>query len=149
MDSLALTGAISGSVAAVGAVAAAVGAWRTEITARWQTRAERLRTDNAHMENELHRARFTEIWEWVQAQPEGDQQLKAVEWLGQHAGLRYPQRVTQGGSWSIPELRMSADEAYAQYITALTGHRGRLGLSFAPYIQPSPPAAARSEQGAQ
>jgi hypothetical protein len=136
MDALAWTGAIGGATAAAAGIIAAIGSWRTEVTARWKARAERLRTDEARIENELHRARFTEIWEWVQAQPAGDQQRDAVWWLGQHTGLRYAERVARDGSRSMPALRMTADQAYAQYITALTGHRGRLGMTSPPYLHP-------------
>jgi hypothetical protein len=139
MDDLALTGAVSGSVAAVGAVTAAIGSWRTEVVARWQARVERLRNDECRRENELHRARFTEIWEWVQAQPEGEKQDAAARWLGQHTGLNYSWRVTRDGRRSIPQLRMTAGQAYAQYITALTGRGGRLGMAYPPYLHPSPP----------
>jgi hypothetical protein len=46
MDPLVLTGAVSGAVAAVAGTIAAVGAWRTEVTARWQARVERLRNQH-------------------------------------------------------------------------------------------------------
>jgi hypothetical protein len=139
MDALAWTGAIGSGVAAVGAVIAAIGAWRTEVTVRWQARAERLRTDHARIENDLHRARFTEIWEWAQAEPEGEKQIDAARWLGQHTGLSYPQQIAPGRPPSIPELRMNADEAYRQYMTALAGRQGRLGMSYPPYLHPAPP----------
>jgi hypothetical protein len=38
---------------AIGALTATIGTWRTEATARWQARTERLRTDTARQENQL------------------------------------------------------------------------------------------------
>lgn len=77
-DALLWTGAVGGIVAAVGGIAAAVGAWRTEATARWQALVERLRTDTARRENELHRKRFTEVWHWWHDQPDGPDRAAAA-----------------------------------------------------------------------
>jgi hypothetical protein len=76
---LAWTGAIGGAVAAAAGIIAAVGAWRTEITASWWARAERLRTDEARRENELYRQRFTEVWQWWHDRPDGPERVQAAD----------------------------------------------------------------------
>ena len=98
MSDLALIGAISGSVAAVGAIVAAVGAWRTEITARWQARAERLRTDAARRENELHRARHAQLYQWWHDMPDGPARYRAMHWFGEWTGDRDPYHGSDEGS---------------------------------------------------
>ena len=65
-DPLAWTGAIGGAVAAAGAV---IAAWRTEATAHWQARVERLRTDQARRENELHRMLHKQLYDWWHDMP--------------------------------------------------------------------------------
>jgi hypothetical protein len=64
MNGLEWTGAIGGAVAAIAGIIAAIGAWRTEVTARWQVHVESLRNDKLRRENQLHHARFAEVWEW-------------------------------------------------------------------------------------
>jgi len=70
-DPLAWTAAITGAVAAAGAIVAAIGAWRTEVTARWQAHVERLRNDEARGENELHRLRYAQLYQWWHDMPDG------------------------------------------------------------------------------
>lgn len=51
-------------IAAVGGVLATVGAWIGPLRARWQLRAEELRTGRAQRENRHHQRRYEQIWEW-------------------------------------------------------------------------------------
>jgi hypothetical protein len=44
------------------------------------TSASRLRTDAAPRENELHRQRFTGIWHWWHAMPDGPERTAAMHW---------------------------------------------------------------------
>jgi hypothetical protein len=129
MDNLALTGAVSGSIAAVGAVVAAIGAWRTEVTARWQARAERMRNDQARKENELHRMRHEQLYKWWHDMPSGPERRLAMRWFGEWTGARDPYRGTEDGA--IPPGFGSAgpDDAYQRYVDflALTFHPGQPG----------------------
>ncbi len=59
--------------------------------------------------------------------------------MGQHTGLNYPHRINPGEPPSIPELRMTSEQAYDQYITALAGRGGRLGMAHPPYLPPDAP----------
>lgn len=119
-DPLAWTGAIGGAVAATAGIIAAVGAWRTEITARWQARAEAIRTDKARRENELHRQRFAEIWNWQRDQPDGDERARAARWFGEWAGASGPYRGGKDSPPQTPGLH-SADvaDAYDRYVEFL------------------------------
>jgi hypothetical protein len=129
MDDLALTAAISGSVAAVGAVVAAIGAWRTEITARWQARAERLRNEEARRENELHRLRHAQLYKWWHDMPSGPERKRAARWFGEWTGARDPYRGDDQGAVPPGFGVRDADEAYERYLQYLDliFHPGRPG----------------------
>jgi len=77
-------------VAAVGAVIAAIGAWRTEATARWQARVERLRNDQARKENALHRMRHKQLYDWWHDMPDGPGRIRAMHWFGEWTGAAIP-----------------------------------------------------------
>jgi hypothetical protein len=128
-DPLVLTGAISGGVAAVGAVIAAVGAWRTEATARWQARVERLRTDQARKENELHRLRHRQLYDWRHDMPDGPERIEAMRWFGEWTGARDPYHGTDQGAIPPGFGCRDASDAYERYVGFLDAvfHPGRLG----------------------
>lgn len=77
-------------IAAVGGVAATVGAWLGPVRTRWQWRAEHARTDEARRDNELHRRRFAEVWNWQRNQPEGPERIDAARWYGEWTGAARP-----------------------------------------------------------
>jgi hypothetical protein len=117
-------------VAAIGALAAAIGAWRTEATARWQSRAERLHTDAARRENELHRRRFAEVWNWQRNEPEDDARTQSARWYGEWTGNYRPRRGGLDDAALTPGLHSgSEDEAYRDYLGFLDAvyHPGQLG----------------------
>jgi hypothetical protein len=117
-------------IAAIGGVAATIGAWRTEATARWQALAERRRTDRTRRQDELHRARLAEVWQWWHEQPDGDERVKAARWYSEWTGAARPFR---GGLDDGPQSPgfgcASADEAYERYVGFLEAkyEPGRLG----------------------
>lgn len=79
-------------IAAIGSIAATVGAWMGPVRARWQLRGEQLRTDEARRENELHRRRFTELWNWQRDQSESKERMEAARWYGEWTGAASPRR---------------------------------------------------------
>lgn len=116
-------------IAAIGGVLATVGAWRTEATARWQARAELLRTDRARAENELHRQRYAEVWNWRRSQPPGEM-AAAARWFGEWTGTYAPFRSGIDQGPQTPGLHSgNAEEAYLQYLEFLGAvyQPGRLG----------------------
>jgi hypothetical protein len=139
MNDLEWTGAISGSVAAVGAVVAAIGAWRTEITARWQARVERLRNDQARRENELHHARHAQLWNWWHDMPDGPERIRAMHWFGEWTAARDPYRGDEQGAIPPGFGCANADEAYQRYTgwLEMIYHPGRPGRE-PPAIKPPP-----------
>jgi hypothetical protein len=120
VNTLAWTGAIGGVIAAIAGIVAAIGAWRTEITARWQERAERQRTDEARTETSLHRQRFTEVWDWWHGQPDGPERAAASRWYSEWAGAREPFHATDPGPQPPGTGSPSADDAYERYLDHLT-----------------------------
>jgi hypothetical protein len=128
-DPLAWTGAIGGAVAAAGAVVAAIGAWRAEATARWQARVERLRTEQARKENELHHMRHKQIYEWWHDMPDGPERIRAMHWFGEWTGARDPYHGRDQGAITPGFGCRDADDAYDRYIGFLDAifHPGRLG----------------------
>ena len=140
-DTLAWTGAIGGAAAAAGAVVAAVGAWRTEVTARWQDRVERLRNDNARRENELHRLRFAQLYQWWHDMPDGPARIRAMRWFGEWTGARDPYQGSDQGAIPPGFGVRDADEAYQRYVSFLDGmfHPGRLGPPPRPISTPPEP----------
>ncbi len=128
-DPLAWTGAIGGAVAAAGAVIAAIGAWRTEATARWQARVERLRTEQARKENELHHMRHKQLYDWWHDVPDGPGRIGAMHWFGEWTGGRDPYHGSDQGAIPPGFGCRDADDAYDRYIGFLDAifHPGRLG----------------------
>ena len=129
-------------VAAVGpaAIIAAAGSWRSEITARWQARAERLRTDAARRENELHRMRHAELYQWWHDMPDGPARIKAMLWFGEYTGASDPYHGGAGGGPQTPGLHSGdASRAYDEYVSLLDAiyHPGRPGPAPRP-ISPPP-----------
>jgi hypothetical protein len=149
-DPLAWTGAIAGAAAAVAGIIAAIGAWRTEITARWQARAERLRTDTARRENELHRMRHAELYHWWHDMPDGDARIKAMHWFGEWTGARDPYHGDAQGA--IPPGFGSGDagEAYQRYVDYLDAiyDPGRLGPPRRPLATPEETPAVNEPETA-
>jgi hypothetical protein len=125
-------------IAAVGGVAARAGAWLGPVRARWQLRTERLGTDRARWENELHRRRFADVWNWQNHRPEGDQRIDAR--AGTANGPAPPGRRHggHGGGPQTPSLHSAtADDAYERYIEFLSAlyEPGRLGPPTQPLQQ--------------
>lgn len=139
-DPLAWTAAIASAVAAAAGIIAAVGAFRAEVTARWQARAERLRTDAARQENELHRMRHAELYQWWHDMPDGPARIRAMHWFGEWTGARDPYHGSDQGAIPPGFGVRDADEAYQRYTGFLDAmyHPGRLG---APPRSISPPDA--------
>ncbi len=130
MDALAWTGAIGGATAAVAGIIAAIGAWRTEAVARWQARVERLRTDKAREETELHRQRFIELWNWQNSQPQGEERVKSARWFGEWTGASAPYRGGKDSPPQTPGLHSAtAEDAYERYLEFLGAmyEPGKLG----------------------
>jgi hypothetical protein len=123
-------------IAAVGGVAATAGAWRTEATARWQARVERLRNDRMRRENELHRQRFAEVWTWQRDQPAGEERAKAARWFGEWTGARPLHRSLDDGPQTPGLHSADADDAYERYVEFLGAiyEPGRLGPARAPLL---------------
>ena len=117
-------------IAAIGSIAATIGAWMGPVRARWQLRAEQLRTDKARRENELHRRRFAEVWNWQRTQPEGHDRIEAARWYGEWTGAARPWRGGLGGGPQTPGLHNAdEDEAYERYVQFLGAvyEPGRIG----------------------
>lgn len=68
------------------ALASERGTALTQLSARWNARAEELRTDEAPRENELHGQRFAEVRNWQREQPEGEERVKSAQWCGEWTG---------------------------------------------------------------
>ena len=117
-------------IAAVGGVAATAGAWRTEAAARWQALVERRRTDKARWENELHRQRYTTVWNWQRDQPEGAERTRSARWFGEWTGASAPYRGGMDSPPATPGLHSAnADDAYDRYVNFLGAvyEPGKLG----------------------
>jgi hypothetical protein len=98
--------------------------------ARWHARAEQFRTDAARRENELHRRRFAEVWNWQRDQPDGDERAQAARWFGEWTGASRPFRGGKDSPPQTPGLHSAgADDAYDRYIEFLGAvyEPGRLG----------------------
>ena len=125
-------------IAAVGGVAATADTWLGPVRTRWQQRAEQLRTDRARWENELHRRRFADVWNWQRDQPEGDQRVDAARWYGEWNGAATPRHGGDGGGPQTPGLHSAAeDDAYERYVEFLSAlyEPGRLGSPAQPLQQ--------------
>jgi hypothetical protein len=116
-------------IAALGGLAATIGAWRTEARARWQARAERLRTDAARLENELHRQRFTEVWHRWHDMKDGPERVRLIKWYDEWTGAREPFGADADGPQAPGLHTPDEDEAYKWYVGFLEAlyHPGRLG----------------------
>jgi hypothetical protein len=80
-------------IAAIGGVLATVGVWLGPVRARWDLRAEELRTSRARRENELHRQRFASVWEWQWNHPPvGPARVAAARWYSEWTGAARPRR---------------------------------------------------------
>jgi hypothetical protein len=122
-------------IAAIGGVLATVGAWLGPVRARWILRAEELRTSRARRENQLHRQRFADVWEWQRSQPEGHQRADAARWFGEWTGASRPCRGGLDDGPQTPGLHSGdADDAYERYVDFLDAayQPGRMG----PPVQP-------------
>ncbi len=122
-------------IAAVGGVAATVGAWLGPVRTRWQWRAEHARTDEARRDNELHRRRFAEVWNWQRNQPEGPERIDAARWYGEWTGAARPRRGGLDDGPQTPGLHSAdEDDAYERYIEFLSAvyEPGRLGAPVEP-----------------
>jgi hypothetical protein len=122
-------------IAAIGGLAATIGAWRTEATARWQAHTERLRTDKARHENHLHRQRFTHIWNWQRDQPDGPPRVEAARWYAEYTGAASPRRGGLDDGPQTPGLHSpNASDAYDRYLDFLSAihEPGRLGTPIQP-----------------
>ena len=112
------------------AIIAAIGSFRTEVTARWQARAERLRTDRARRENELHRQRFAEVWSYWHDLPDGPERIDALHWFSEWTGSRLPRRGGLDDGPQTPGTHSpGVDDAYRNYLDQLEAVYvpGRLG----------------------
>lgn len=136
-------------IAAIGAVLATVGAWLGPLKARWELRAEELRTGRARRENELHRQRFASVWEWQRNHPPaGPARVSAARWYSEWTGAARPRR---GGLDSGPitpgQHSGDVDDAYNRYIDFLSAvyEPGRLGAPIPPLQEDDPLTASRPE----
>jgi hypothetical protein len=138
MDALAWTGAIGGAVAAVAGIIAAIGSWRTEVSARWQARVERLRNEEARRENLLHRIRHAELYGWWHDMPDGPARIRAMRWFGEWTGARDPFRGDADGPIPPGFGCKDTEEAYERYVQYLDliFHPGRPGPL--PHAIPAP-----------
>jgi hypothetical protein len=112
-DPLAWTAAIAG-------VAATIGTWMGPLRARWKLRAEELLTSRARRENEVHRQRFADIWEWQRSRPEGPDRVEAARWFSEWTGAVLPRRGGLDSGPMPPGLHSgNVNEAYKRYVDFL------------------------------
>ena len=108
-------------IAAVGGVLATIGTWFGPLRARWQLRAEALRNSKDRRENQVHRQRFAEIWEWQRSQPEGPERMEAARWFSEWTGAARPRRGGLDSGPMTPGLHSgNGDEAYERYVDFLS-----------------------------
>lgn len=106
-------------IAAVGGVLATVGTWLGPVRARWELRAEQLRNSQARRENELHRKRFGDVWNWWRDQPE-DSRVDAIHWYSEWTGVVRPRRAGIDNGPMTPGLHNgNEDGAYQDYVQFL------------------------------
>ena len=126
-------------IAAIGGVLATVGTWLGPVRARWQLRAEELRTSRARRENELHRQRFASVWQWQRNHPPtGPARVAASRWYHEWTGNARPRRGGRDpGPMTPGQHSGDVDNAYDSYIDFLDGvyQPGRL-------VPPIPPLQA-------
>lgn len=133
-------------IAAIGGVLATAGTWFSPIRSRWQLRVEELRVGRERRENQLHRQRFAEIWEWQRSQPEGQERMEAARWFSEWTGAARPRRGGLDTGPMTPGLHSgNVNEAYERYVDFLgaladSGRLGQLqGPGYAPVKMPTPP----------
>ena len=119
-------------ITAIAAVIGATGggvAWLGFLRARWQLRAETLRNSQDRRENELHRLRHAELYQWWHDMPDGPPRSKAMHWFGEWTGARDPYHGSDQGAIPPGFGVRDADEAYQRYIGFLDAmyHPGQLG----------------------
>lgn len=114
-------------IAAIGGVLATVGAWAGPLRARWNLRTEQLRTGRAQRENELHRWRYEQIWQWQRNQPEGSHRADAARWFAEWTGAVGPRRGgIDPGPQTPGQHSGDVDDAYERYVDFLGGmHEAR------------------------
>jgi hypothetical protein len=97
-------------VAATGGVLATIGTWAGPLRSGWNLRAETIRNGQDRRENELHRQRFSEIWQQFQDDPD-----RAA------AYNRYADWTSAPGGGPLPAGGHSGnvDDAYSHYLTDL------------------------------
>jgi hypothetical protein len=104
-------------IAAVGGVLATVGTWLGPLRARWNLRAEELRTSKARRENEVHRERFADVWEWQRSRPDGPDRMEAARWFSEWTGAAGPRRGGLDSGPMPPGLHSgNVNEAYERYV---------------------------------
>jgi hypothetical protein len=117
-------------IAAIGGVLATIGTWYGPLRARWQMRAEELRTSRARRENELHRQRFADVWGWQRSQPAGPERVDSARWFSEWTGAARPRRGGLDSGPMTPGMHSGdVDEAYERYVDYLGAvyQPGRLG----------------------
>jgi hypothetical protein len=136
-------------IAAVGGVLATVGVWLGPVRARWDLRAEEQRTSRARRENELHRQRFTSVWEWQRNHPPvGPARVAAARWYSEWTGAARPRRGgLDSGPMTPGQHSGDVDDAYNRYIDFLDAiyEPRRLGPPIPPLQEEDLPAAGRPE----
>lgn len=97
----------------------------------------------ARRENELHRQRFADVWEWQRNQPPGDERLQFARWYGEWTGNFRPRRGGLDDAPLTPGLHSGhvsdAYERYLEYLSAVY-EPGRMGPPVPPLQAASPPA---------
>jgi hypothetical protein len=95
-----------------------------------QGRTEQLRTDEARRENELHRQRFNDVWNWQRDQPDGQDRIDTARWFGEWTGAARPRRGGLDQGPQTPGLHSAdQDDDYQRYVEFLDAmyEPGRLG----------------------
>lgn len=107
-------------VAAVGGVLATIGTWTGPPRARWHLHAETIRNSQDRRENELHRMRFAEVWNWQNSQPQGPEHVRSARWYGEWTRRDAPYCGGLDPGSLTPGLHSAdADDAYDAYIDDL------------------------------
>jgi hypothetical protein len=136
-------------IAAIGAVLATVGTWFGPARARWELRAEELRTGRAQRENELHRRRFASVWEWQRDHPPvGPVRVAASRWYSEWTGAARPRRGgLDSGPMTPGQHSGDVDDAYDRYIDFLDAiyQPGRQAPPIPPLQEDDFPSATRRE----
>jgi hypothetical protein len=122
-----MTAAVILAVVAAVILAAAGYIWTAGISKKLEERtaqhaadAERERTDAARHETWLHRQRFTEVWNWQDSEPPGEERAQSARWFGEWTGASLPYRGGKDSPPQTPGLHSaSADDAYQRYLEFL------------------------------